>query len=61
VWSKIPAPISADRALTTRLILTTRKGDASPSIDGFRAALREAIGIAGAGDHSLTQTLVSSV
>lgn len=51
----------ADRTLTARLIMTTRKGDASPSIDGFRTALRAAIKLSAAGDHSLTQMLVSSV
>ena len=41
--------------------MTTRKGDASPYIDGFRAALHAAIEIGNAKAHSFTQTLVSSV
>jgi DNA-binding transcriptional LysR family regulator len=53
-------PLS-DPSLKARVIMTTRKGDASPYIDGFRAALSAAIEMDGANAHSLTQTLVSSV
>ena len=53
-------PLS-DRSLTARLIMTTRKGDASPFLDGFRAALHAAIEIGNANAHNFTQTLVSSV
>jgi DNA-binding transcriptional LysR family regulator len=51
----------ADPTLTARLIMTTRKGDASRELDGFRAALAAAIAMDAANPHSLTQTLVSSV
>ena len=50
-----------DGGLTSRLIMTTRKGDRSPYVDGFRAALHAAIAIDGGRAHSLTQTFESSV